>query len=97
MMKRTPKRGLWLLASLGLLAELSPPVALSAEPSPEYKASLRRTLELRKQRRQARGAAASLTPVGVIVPYPMPPSLIIRHTREVHDEIGAFLELLRRS
>lgn len=62
-----------------------------AEPSPAYRAGLRRTIELRKQRRRA------VQPVGVIVPYPFPPALIIRHQPEVHDEIGAFLDVLRRS
>jgi len=64
----------------------------AAEPSPEYRAGLRRTLELRKERRGNRTAV----PVGAIVPYPLPPCLIIRHTREVHGEIESLLDLLRR-
>jgi hypothetical protein len=63
-----------------------------AEPSPEFIANLKRTLELRKQRRRAEVQA-----VGVIMPYPLPPTLIIRHRPEVHDEIEAFLNALRRS
>jgi hypothetical protein len=78
-----------LIASLALAAA-DAPAALAGEPSEEYKAGLKRTLELRKQRR---GAARAR--VGVIEPYPMPPTLIIRHTRETHDEIGALLDLLR--
>jgi hypothetical protein len=66
--------------------------AFAGDPSPEYRAQLRRTAELRKQRR--RGAANA--PVGVIEAYPMPPVLIIRHTAETHAEIEAFLDLLRR-
>jgi hypothetical protein len=66
--------------------------ASAGDPSPEYRAQLRRTAELRKQRR--RGAANA--PVGVIEAYPMPPVLIIRHTAETHAEIEAFLDLLRR-
>ncbi len=31
----------------------------------------------------------------MIVPYPMSPALIIRQTRENHEEIGALLDLLR--
>ena len=74
-----------------LIASLAVATAASAgEPSEEYKAGLKRTLELRKQRR---GTARAR--VGVIEPYPMPPTLIIRHTRETHDEIGALLDLLR--
>jgi hypothetical protein len=30
-----------------------------------------------------------------MVPYPMPPSLVIRHTPEVHDEVADLLRLLR--
>jgi hypothetical protein len=78
-----------LLAILALSAPASP-VASANEPSEEYRAQLRRTLELRRQRR---GAARA--PVGVIATYPMPPALIIRQTRENHDEIGALLNLLR--
>ena len=33
--------------------------------------------------------------IGVMVPYPFPPALIIRHTPEAHDEIGALLFMLR--
>lgn len=71
-------------------APVGGPAAKAGEPSEEYKAGLRRTLELRKQRRGAARAAA-----GAIQPYPMPPALIIRQTRENHDEIGALLGLLR--
>jgi len=35
-------------------------------------------------------------PVGAIVPWPMPPALVIRHTPQVHNEIESFLDLLRR-
>jgi hypothetical protein len=42
-------------------------------------------------RRKPRGNGA----VGLIVPYPFPPVLIIRQTPEVHDEIQAFLNMLR--
>ncbi len=66
------------------------PAASAGEPSEEYRAGLRRTLELRKQRRRSPGQA-----VGQIVPYPMPPALIIRHTRETHDEVQGLLDLLR--
>jgi hypothetical protein len=79
-------------AVLVLAAGVVGPVseAPGGEPSAEYKASLQKTLELRRgRRREAR------PPVGAIVTYPMPPVLIIRHTRETHDEIGAFLDLLR--
>jgi hypothetical protein len=70
------------------------------EPSPEYRESLRRTVERRRQRRAglAQQQQSSTAPgaVGAIVPWPMPPALIIRQTPDVHDEIGAFLTLLRR-
>ncbi len=80
-----------LLATLSITGSTS--ISTQAdEPSAEYRAVLRRTIELRKGRRQNRAAA----PVGKIVPYPMPPSLIIRHTREVHGEIDNLLGLLRR-
>jgi hypothetical protein len=79
---------------MALLLILGAPAPAPADyPSPEYQASLRRTLELRKQRRRARAGR----PVGVIVPYPMPPTLIIRHTRETHEEIEHLLRQLRSS
>jgi hypothetical protein len=78
-----------LLATLAVAAVAGPP-ASAGEPSEEYRAGLKRTLELRRQRR----GAARAQP-GAIVPYPMPPALIIRQTRENHDEIGALLDLLR--
>jgi hypothetical protein len=82
---------LFVLASL-LVVEATSTSAQSAEPSAEYRAVLRRTLELRKERRAIRPAG----PVGKIVPYPFPPTLIIRQTREVHGEIESLLGLLRR-
>ena len=68
-----------------------------AQPSAEYNESLRRTVEKRRERRALRrqGLNDSRSAVGAIVPWPMPPALIIRHTSEVHDEIGAFLFGLR--
>jgi hypothetical protein len=79
-----------LIFTLGLGA--MPSTAPAGEPSPEYRAALKRTAELRKQRRRDRTAR----PPGMIVPYPLPPALIIRQTPAVHDEIGALLDLLRR-
>lgn len=73
------------------VAELLPNAAHPAEPSPQYRAELQRTLELRRQRRRARGSK----PPGVIAPWPMPPALVIRQRPETHDEIGALLRLLR--
>ena len=67
------------------------------EFSEAYRESLRRTVEIRRQLRARRrqGAEASQPP-GAIVPWPMPPALIIRQTREIHGEIGSFLDVLRR-
>jgi hypothetical protein len=79
------------LSALTLFTTALARSSLAAAPSPAYAASLRRTAELRKQRRRTPVS----TPVGVIVPYPMPPALVIRQTPEVHDEIAAFLRLLR--
>jgi hypothetical protein len=86
-------RVLLLLPVVVPVAATRPLSAQAGEPSPAYKAALRRTAELRKQRRRSPAPA----PVGVIVPYPMPPSLIIRQTPEVHDEIEGLLRLLRGS
>lgn len=72
-----------LLLSLGL-------PAAAGEPSPEYRDALRRTIEHRDRRR----AGAPRRP-GRIVPYPMPPALIIRQTPETHDQIDAVLRALR--
>jgi hypothetical protein len=64
-------------------------------PSEDYQESIRRTVERRRDRRARRGqgTSGSVAP-GAIVPWPMPPALIIRQTRETHDEIGSFLGLL---
>ena len=35
-------------------------------------------------------------PIGGIATWPMPPTLIIRYTPQVHDEIEGLLGLLRR-
>jgi hypothetical protein len=64
--------------------------ARAADPSPAYRESLRRTIELRNQRRRSAQPA-----VGMIETYPLPPVLIIRHRPEVHDEIASLLHLLR--
>jgi hypothetical protein len=74
-----------------MLVDPSTSAAAAGEPSPEYQANLRRTLELRKQRRRSAPAA----PVGAIVGYPMPPTLLIRQTPESHAEIQGLLDLLR--
>jgi hypothetical protein len=80
-----------LITPLVLGAAAGPKAVLAGEPSPAYKASLQRTRELRKERRRVANAPRA----GVIVPYPMPPSLIIRQTPDVHDEIESLLRLLR--
>jgi hypothetical protein len=70
----------------------------AAQPSAEYQASLRQTVERRRQRRARRqqNAADTAGTVGAIVPWPMPPALIIRHTSDVHGEVGSLLYGLRR-
>ncbi|MGO9463246.1 MAG: hypothetical protein ACLQIB_29040 [Isosphaeraceae bacterium] len=67
------------------------------EYSEAYRESLRRTVEKRRElRARRRQAAEASQPPGAIVPWPMPPALIIRQTRDVHGEIGSFLDVLRR-
>lgn len=66
------------------------------EPSPEFREEIRKTVEQRRRRRARRGQAAEARPPGAIVPWPMPPALIIRQTPEVHDEIESLLGQLRR-
>ena len=68
------------------------PTANGDEPSPQRQAELRQLVEKRKRRRAARGGA---TAVGTVVPHPMPPSLIIRHTPQVHGEVEDLLRMLR--
>ena len=80
---------------LGLAAVLlggAAPPARAGEFSAEYRAGLRRTAELRRQWRASRATR----PVGAIVPWPLPPTLIIRQTPQVHDEVGDLLRALRR-
>ena len=70
------------------------------EPSEAHKESLRKTLAKRRQRRAQRAQASGLDdaqPIGAIVPWPMPPALIIRQTPEVHREVNSLLGQLRRS
>ncbi len=70
------------------------------EPSAEYQAEIRKTVERRRQRRARRAQAQGpddSRPVGAIVPWPMPPALIIRQTPQMHDEVGSLLDKLRRS
>jgi hypothetical protein len=91
-----PRRRRLARALIGLLLLLAPEALAAAataqEPSPERLAAMQRTIERRRQRRQARGGAR---PVGAIVAWPMPPALIIRQTPEVHDEVADLLRLLR--
>jgi hypothetical protein len=62
-------------------------------PSPAFHAELRKTLEQRRQRRARRG----INPApNSIVPWLMPPTLIVRATPEVHDEVQSLLWILRR-
>jgi len=70
----------------------------ASEPSAAYQESLRQTVERRRQRRARRqqNAGDSAAAVGAIVPWPMPPALIIRHTPEVHGQVDSFLFGLRR-
>jgi hypothetical protein len=70
------------------------------EFSEAYRDSLRKTLEQRRQRRarltRIQGLDDTPRPIGAIVPWPMPPALIIRHTAEVHGEVDSLLGQLRR-
>jgi hypothetical protein len=80
---------------------LAPAAAPAAQPrnapSEAYRESIRRTVEKRRERRANRGQEmGDSRPIGGIVPWPMPPALIIRHTPQVHDEIDSFLSLLRK-
>ena len=70
-----------------------PPNADAAKGKGQGKANPNANAATRKKpaRRKPRGNGA----VGLIVPYPMPPVLIIRQTPEAHDEIQAFLNMLR--
>ncbi len=74
------------------------PAAGATQFSAEYQASLRQTVERRRSRRARRqqNAVDSAGAVGAIVPWPMPPALIIRHTSEVHGDVGSLLYGLRK-
>ena len=84
----------WTRAGLAvvLMGVAAPAAARAGEFSAEYRAGLRRTAELRRQWRAAQAAR----PVGTIVPWPLPPALIIRQGPEVHDEVHGLLRALRR-
>jgi hypothetical protein len=69
------------------------------QPSAAYRDSLRKTLEKRRERRARRAQGQGFDgarPIGAIVPWPLPPALIIRHTPEVHGEVDSLLGRLRR-
>jgi hypothetical protein len=69
------------------------------ERTEAFRQSMQQTLEKRRQRRARRALgqdADDTRPVGAIVPWPMPPALIIRHTPEVHGEVNSLLRQLRR-
>jgi hypothetical protein len=67
------------------------------EFSEAYRESLRRTVEKNRQLRARRRSGSEATGLpGAIVPWPMPPALIIRQTREVHGEISSFLDVIKR-
>jgi hypothetical protein len=84
----------WTRAGLAvvLLGVAAPAAARAGAFSAEYRAGLRRTAELRRQGRAAQVAR----PVGTIVPWPLPPALIIRQGPAVHDEVRGLLRALRR-
>jgi hypothetical protein len=88
--RRRPAWARPLLAAVLLAA--APPAARAGEFSAEYRAGLRRTAELRRQRRAPHAAR----PVGTIVAWPLPPALIIRQTPEVHGEVRGLLRAPRR-
>jgi hypothetical protein len=70
------------------------------EPGEDFQEGIRKTVEKRRQRRARRAQAMGtpeVQPPGAIAPWPMPPSLIIRQTPQVHDEIGSLLGQLRRA
>ncbi len=81
------------LASLLIVSEIGQSGASAQDPPrPGQGPAGAREKAARKRpaRRKPRGDA-----VGLIVPYPMPPVLIIRQTPEAHDEIRALLNMLR--
>jgi hypothetical protein len=70
-----------------------PCLAQKGGPSPAFKAELQKTLEKRRQRRARLGASPA---PNSILPWLMPPALIIRATPDVHDEVQSLFWLLRR-
>jgi len=60
------------------------------EPSQAYRDSIRQTVEKRRQRRaNRRQGMGDSRPIGAIVPWTMPPALIIRHTDMV--DVASFM------
>src|SRR4051812_538939 len=81
------------LAMILLFLRPSPCFGQNRGPSPAFQAELRKTLEQRRARR----ARTGMRPPNAIVPWLMPPALIIRATPEVHDEVQTLLDTLRSS
>jgi len=67
-----------------------PPNAGQGQAKDKNKANANASQKKPARRKPKRNGA-----VGIIVPYPMPPVLIIRQTPEAHDEIQTFLNMLR--
>jgi hypothetical protein len=82
-----------LLLGVFLISQ-GPCLAQKGGPSPAFRAELQKTLEKKRQRRARRGESRA---PNAIVPWPMPPALIIRATPEVHDEVEGLLKALRRA
>jgi hypothetical protein len=76
----------FMAADTALVLAQNPPAQGQAKGGAREKAAGKRPA-----RRRPKGNA----PVGLIVPYPFPPALIIRQTPEAHDEVQAFLNMLR--
>jgi hypothetical protein len=96
----TRRCGIWDDVVLGVAKpwRRAKPAAESAQrdlsrvhPSDRGEATARRA---RREQQQAQGMPPAA--VGAVVPWPMPPELVIRQTPDVYSEITALLSALRR-
>ena len=85
----------WAVAALAAILAFDADEPASAQvprrPAPPQAGARPKAAPKRSARRRPKANA----PVGLIVPWPFPPALIIRQTPEAHDEVQALLNMLR--
>jgi len=88
----------WAAASLALSLVAAWPIETARGQAPPKQGAGQGQGGARRDATKGRPARRRPRPrseVGLIVPYPFPPALIIRQTPEAHEEVQALLRMLR--